>query len=132
MDMLLIGIGLFTVLGLCYTPFDFIRVSKWPYTEGRLIKAEITYYMRKYWPEIEYSYEVEGQQYDGKRLSRLMANGLNKAAYEKQLEGIEYITENTVRVYYDPKNPRKSYLISRPFKGFFNPIRSCVSRFLKA
>jgi len=129
--MLLIAIGLFTVFGICYTPFDFIRVAKWPYTEGKLIKAEVTYFCSNYQPEVEYSYEVDGKSYNGKRLSRLMAYGMNEAAYERQLEGIEYITENTVRVYYDPKKPKKSYLISKPFKGFFNPFRNFFTSIIK-
>ncbi|MGI9389877.1 MAG: DUF3592 domain-containing protein [Boseongicola sp.] len=95
-------------------------VRRWPSTIGTLNEAGLTQFGwstipsgQDYRSDVQYTYEVDDQTFQGKRLSpTFIVTSLNaRALLRWQMKGIERVGENGVRVYFKPTNPQKSYLI---------------------
>ena len=67
---------------------------------------------------VKYTYEVNGVVYKGKRLSPWSVTGHVKNIISKQMAKIEYVPKDQVKVFYNPKNPSKSYLVRESFLEF--------------
>lgn len=98
-----------------------LRVAAWPAVRGRLIDArvralgatEIVLVNRDYLASTRYEYTVDGTTYQGNRLSpwQIVATHNLRVLLRKQLQRIDSDPDGGVTVYYDPKNPRKSFLV---------------------
>lgn len=98
-----------------------MRVAAWPSTRGLLIKADVEKFGPTEWAimnqdysaEALYAYEVAGSGYEGKRVSPwvIVASHNAKFVLEQQMKGITQNVDGSVAVYFNPKNPKKSFLI---------------------
>lgn len=96
------------------------KLKKWPYVLGELAEISIvpTYEIRTVAGRVRYTYEVNGVVYKGKRLSPWSVTGHVKSIISKQMTKIEYVPKDQVKVFYNPKNPSKSYLVRESFLEF--------------
>ena len=97
-----------------------VRVRQWPSIIGTLDVATLTKFGwamvtsdQDYRANVRYKYEVNGQTYEGTRLSPtvMIASYNVRALLRWQMRGIERTGDNGARVYYKASNPAKSYLI---------------------
>ncbi|MBI1395429.1 MAG: DUF3592 domain-containing protein [Betaproteobacteria bacterium] len=112
---------LYLVLVCAYSAFHQNRISRWPGVRGRLISAGVRRFGGTAWaktdqqyvPEALYEYQVDGRRYLGKRVSpwMMVASRNMRFLLNAQLRGVESDDEGHVTVYYDPRNPAKSFLI---------------------
>jgi hypothetical protein len=113
------------IVGLCLTLFSIYLVrraiysfresvssTKWPFVLGKIIKSKAV----KLLPTgnnrtlfVEYEYSVNGKNYSGKRDSFYTLTG--QEALEQE---IQHNKSRKVKVYYDPKDPKKSALVTGP------------------
>lgn len=113
-------ITLFCVIGCVFSICFQYRVWRWPFVWGELIEAgiekaggtDLVKSEQDYIANTNYTYTVGSKEYTGKRISAMaiMASHNARGVLARQLKGIE-ISNNKVKVYYNPKNPQKSYLI---------------------
>ena len=97
------------------------KLKEWPYVLGELTEISIaptTFEFRAVAGRVRYTYEVNGVVYKGKRLSPWTVSGHVKNIISKQMAKIEYVSNDQVKVIYNPKNPSKSYLIRESFLEF--------------
>lgn len=97
-----------------------IRVSRWPFVAGRLLRhglekvgREAVRVEQAYQASAVYEYEVDGQSYTGSRVSYLVMTGSGgfKNVGETQLKGIQRLPDGSVKVFYNPRRPKKSMLV---------------------
>ncbi len=93
---------------------------------------------RKYRSKALYTYTVDGQAYEGSRISPwvFVTNHNARKILEMQLAKVERLSGERVVVHYDPKKPQKSYLIVAGWAGIFIsllvallPLLAYVGRF---
>ena len=118
-----IAIIAFVLYALAVTLYVFLftkKLKKWPYVVGELTEISIgpTVEFRTFAGRVKYTYEVNGVAYKGKRLSPWTVSGHVKNIISKQMAKIEYVSNDQVKVFYNPKNPSKSYLIRESFLEF--------------
>jgi len=97
------------------------KLKEWPYVLGELTEISIaptTFEFRAVAGRVRYTYEVNGVVYKGKRLSPWTVSGHVKNIISKQMAKIEYVPKDQVKVFYNPKNPSKSYLVRESFLEF--------------
>lgn len=103
------------------------QVKQWPFTEGDLIECRvgtITKSLEDFKTidfargfniaaRVEFLYEIDGKKYSGNRLSFTTIFGSVAAGpfIRKQIKNIEMLSNNKVKVYYSPSNPKKSTLL---------------------
>ena len=118
-----IAIIAFVLYALVVTLYIYLftkKLKKWPYVLGELAEISIvpTYEIRTVAGRVRYTYEVNGVVYKGKRLSPWSVTGHVKNIISRQMAKIEYVSNDQVKVFYNPKNPSKSYLIRESFLEF--------------
>ena len=118
-----IAIIAFVLYALAVTLYVFLftkKLKKWPYVVGELTEISIgpTVEFRTFAGRVKYTYEVNGVAYKGKRLSPWTVSGHVKNIISKQMAKIEYVSNDQVKVFYNPKNPSKSYLVRESFLEF--------------
>ncbi|MBL4671043.1 MAG: hypothetical protein JKX81_02190 [Arenicella sp.] len=90
---------------------------------GRLLNADVEYLNMlergSAWEEVKYEYEVDGKQYVGTRLSPLVVRGQVGPRIKKQLAKIQYVSNDQVKVFYNNKQPGKSYLVKETWLNIF-------------
>ncbi|TDF37196.1 DUF3592 domain-containing protein [Alteromonadaceae bacterium M269] len=104
------------------------QISNWPFVIGTLLnahveKSNLLEYGRAY-EKVSYEYEVEGKTYIGDRLSPLQFRGQVRRIIERQIAKIEFVSSNKVKVYYDKKNPQKSFLVRETWLDIFQLFRN--------
>jgi len=97
-----------------------IRMNSWPFVQGELVKfgldkfgASMVKSDQNYWADALYNYSVSGVDYSGTRVSpwlMLVSHNL-RFILEKQMSYVQRSPDGTVKVFYNPNNPKKSYLI---------------------
>ena len=111
---------------LFYSLLYQIRVARWPGTRGELTDEKLDVFgyafdpsEKEYKASVSYTYEVDGKQYAGKRLSPwvFITNKNAKTLLNKQLDTIFRHSDGTVTVYYHPDKPEKSYLLKPGLTG---------------
>ena len=120
-----IAIIAFVLYALAVTLYVFLftkKLKKWPYVVGELTEISIgpTVEFRTFAGRVKYTYEVNGVAYKGKRLSPWTVSGHVKNIISKQMAKIEYVSNDQVKVFYNPKNPSKSYLVRESFFEFLS------------
>lgn len=98
-----------------------IRTRYWANTKGKLTSLDINTFGAREWSlsdqeyvgQALYAYTVNGIHYDGTRISPwlFVASHNAKIILHKQLSKIQQYPDGKVKVFYNHKNPRKSYLI---------------------
>ncbi|MEE4277706.1 MAG: DUF3592 domain-containing protein [Halieaceae bacterium] len=104
-----------------YSLYFQLQTRRWPWTEGKLVRVNATKFGdterersdQDYIGKALYTFLVSGQQYEGERISPWMFVVSHNARFvlAKQIAGIHKTSVDGVRVYYNPADPRKSYLI---------------------
>ena len=99
------------------------RLESWPSTRGRIIDAQMLSAESEpgqpptWWLELKYSYELKGEQYQGRRIRTggpvLLAN---KSLVEKAAE--QYTPGKEVSVFYNPENPSEAVLEKGSSRGW--------------
>ena len=107
------------IVGLYSLIFQ-IRMRSWHVVQGKLIKFGLDQFghaMSKsdqnYWAGALYNYSVSGVDYSGTRVSPwliLVSHNL-KFILEKQMSYVQRLSDGSVKVFYNPNNPKKSFLI---------------------
>ncbi len=97
-----------------------INVRSWPSTAGELVDEKINEFgyahahsHKEYKVSLIYKYTVEDREYTGTRLSPWLFITNDNAAFilKKQLNSVARKSDGSVLVFYNPKNPQKSFLI---------------------
>jgi len=111
------------VLGACYgswCAWFAVASRRWPFVAGKLLLAgvyEMDGIPPVYAAHVRYQYDVNGVSYEA---TRLRFGGPNP--FSRMLTGAEipsHPASGDVRVYYDPRNPRRSCLVPGPNEGTF-------------
>lgn len=123
--------GSFTLLGLLFVMiggFELrqgLKTNDWPAAAGRIVESKIVEKKvdgssgrrrsrssdrdRDYTVDVRYSYEVEGQRFEGDRLR--YGNESHDSRASAMEEQSLFASGKEVQVYYDPKTPNQSVLI---------------------
>ena len=104
-----------------------MRTYTWPDTIGTLVDSEIKKFGGTEWAKTNqdyvvsalYTYTVDNKLYQGKRVSPwvFVTSHNMKRVLEKQMQYIQRYGEDKVKVFYNPRNPKKSFLIKPGRKG---------------
>jgi hypothetical protein len=104
-----------------------IRTRFWPFTQGELVKLGVEKFGASDWDKTNeeyvsktlYKYNISGVDYNGTRVSPwiLVASYNLRFVLEKQMSSIQRLPGGKVKVFYNPKNPNKSYLIVPGYIG---------------
>jgi hypothetical protein len=122
---------IFFVLGVLLAAFFVwqlvkgVRARKWPTTEGRVLESQVTKETSyddgssstTYGAEITYRYEVDGEEYSGKRRSFADYRSSNRRRAVKIVA--RYAPGAVIMVYYRPDQPDESVLEPGMSAGFF-------------
>lgn len=92
--------------------------AEWPSVEGRVISASVDRAERmdqdtrrvtyRYTPVVRYSYSVDGQEYEGTKITYTQGQYRTESRAREDLE--PYPVGGQVTVYYDPQNPKSLVL----------------------
>ena len=111
---------------LAYSLVFQIKLASWPRVMGKLVDekiAEFGYeyarFNKEYRVSLSYRYVVLGREYIGSRLSPWLFITSQNALFilKHQLNSILREGDGMVAVYYNPRNPRKSFLIMPGLAG---------------
>lgn len=116
-----LGAAVYTAFVLSWSLVTVWRVRRWPSVSGRLqVLGERTFGSegfllseREYAADVRYTYEVDGREYAGKRLSPWLVVVSHNARFvlQRQLRAARVGPDGTVEVLYNPRRPQKSYLV---------------------
>lgn len=113
-------LGLFVIGGIAVTYWGWTIIAKarktahWPHVQGEITKSSAASSEDDAFPEILYSYEVKGMQYQGE------VEFPSGTSPSQQLTNYclnQYPLHSQVAVYYDPQHPESSTLQAGLGKG---------------
>ena len=88
------------------------RSNSWPSAQGRITRFDIETFDRKglpyYRPNVQYSFSVDGKDYNGSRLSFRGYDSPSRADIEEM--GVKYAAGTQHPVYYDGADPTQSVI----------------------
>lgn len=122
-----------------YSAYFQIRTRFWATTVGNIHNLGLKKFgisndlsEQQYRGKALYSYSVNGQTYEGTRISPwvFVTNYNAKGLLLKQQTGIDMPTKDTVTVYYNPNKPQKSFLLKASKFGILVTLISAVAPFL--
>ncbi len=111
-------LGAFLIFALVDIPpyVNGINALKWTKTKGKMDNFDtqfLTLGRDPAWtPKVQYHYNVDNVDYTSERISFQPPVGL--PSFETGQLGEKYKVGNEVKVFYDPKNPKQSYLENNP------------------
>ncbi|MEX2964437.1 hypothetical protein [Microbulbifer sp. TYP-18] len=118
---ILFWISVYIFVICTYSLWFQVRSRSWPSTKGRLAKlgtkklgaSEWAISDQDYIGDALYTYSVSGKEYEGSRISPWVFVASHNARFllEKQQASIQVDPNGWVKVYYNPGNPKKSFLI---------------------
>ncbi len=120
--------SIYTFILCVYSAVLQVRTRYWPYTEGRLVEfnveefgASIHKTDQNYTANVLYNYIVSGVKYEGYRISPwlIVASHNVKFILRKQMSSIQKSSDGKIKVFYEPSNPKKSFLIVASWLGIF-------------
>ena len=113
--------AVYTFIVCTYSLIFQIRTRYWPYVQGELVELGVEKFGATDWTKSNqdyvskalYSYTVSGITYEGTRISPwiFVASHNARILLEKQMSSIERAPDGKVKVFYNPNNPKKCYLI---------------------
>lgn len=119
--------ALYTLVALGYSYLYQGRIASWPSTKGRLVGAGVNRFGatthartdQEYALSARYRYSVGGKEYIGTRISPWLVIASHNARFvlEWKLKKIDRYEDGSVRVFFNPGNPARSFL-ARP--GIFS------------
>lgn len=123
----LFGISLYALLMLSVSSWMQMRARRWPSVAGELLElgtrrsiTDDNY--NSHTIKALYRYVVDGVSYEGSKVSAWVVVAAPKGVIlQAQLKGVTHLEKGQVRVFYNPKNPKKSLLIRPSLIGL------CVS-----
>lgn len=116
--LLFIGIGAFLIFKSIQERKKADASQSWHSTSGQILEARVDRSTHtdsdgdtsnSYTPKVEYSYEIAGASYHGKKISFGLAQGYNSAHKAQEIIA-RYPLSRQVIVYYDPANPSDAVL----------------------
>ena len=122
-----------------YSAYFQIRTRFWATTVGNIHNLGLKKFgisndlsEQQYRGKALYSYSVNGQTYEGTRISPwvFVTNYNAKGLLLKQQASIDMPTKDTVTVYYNPNKPQKSFLLKAGKFGILVTLISAVAPFL--
>ena len=123
-QIIILGFVIYLGLALAYSTYTSKKIDNWPFIIGKLLVAKVSYINAiekgSAWSDVKYEYEVRGKLYVGTRLSTLLVSGQVAPKIEKQLAKIQYVSGDQVKVFYDKKDPSKSYLVKETWFHIFS------------
>jgi len=115
------GAALYVFIVCVFSLIFQIRTRYWPFTLGELVEFGTENFGATDWVKSNqdyvskalYKYNVSSVAYDGTRISPWIFVVSHNARFvlEKQMSFIQRCPDGKVKVFYNPNNPRKSYLI---------------------
>ena len=128
------------MLAVClYSAYFQIQTRFWASTVGKIHNLELKKFgasndlsEQQYRGKALYSYNVDGQTYEGTRISPwvFVTNYNAKGILIKQQAGIDMPTKDTVTVYYNPQKPKKSFLLRANKFGIMITLIVAVAPFI--
>ncbi|HEY6195074.1 MAG TPA: DUF3592 domain-containing protein [Candidatus Eisenbacteria bacterium] len=117
--LFLMGGSATTLFSLLSTRNEILRAKSWLSTPGTITRSEVEAYWkpigsnwtRLYRPLVEYSFEVRGEPFSGKRISLITINTSFKSMAET--EARQFVVGAKVTVYFNPSDPRQCVLDRR-------------------
>ena len=105
------------------------RTRYWPFAQGELAEFGVEKFGATDWVKSNqdyvskalYKYNVSGVAYDGTRISPwiFVVSHNARIVLEKQMSSIQRFPDGKVKVFYNPNNPKKSFLIIAGKMGIF-------------
>ena len=128
-------------LALClYSLLFQVRTRFWPFTEGVLAEVASEKFGARapvtsdldYIAKALYTYHVAGVDYEGTRISPWVFVCSHNARFIllKQMKNIQRLPDGKAKVFYDPRNPKKSYLMVAGKAGIFITLVISVMPFI--
>lgn len=120
--------SLYFILVASYSLFFQVRSRQWPSVWGEPLTEEVGVLIpdhvaseRDYRVRVLYRYSVADQVYEGHRLSPwvIVASHNARLVLQQQMKGITRNDKGQVKVFFNPRNPQKSYLI---LPGYFGMV----------
>lgn len=122
-------LAIYTLLVGIYSLIGQIKTRYWPFVYGEIIDLGVKTLVgsdwdksnRKYASKTLYTYNVAGVSHEGTRISPwiFVASHNGRFVLEKQLASIQRLPDGKVKVFYNPNNPKKSFLIVANKIGIF-------------
>ena len=113
--------ALYTFVVCVFSLIFQIRTRYWPSTQGELAEFGVEKFGATDWVKSNqdyvskalYKYNVSGVAYDGTRISPWIFVVSHNARFvlERQMSSIQRFPDGKVKVFYNPNNPKKSFLI---------------------
>ena len=113
-----------------------LRLSQWPRVIGNIHEQRIgrtgigafSSDEIEYTAMVRYSYSVGGVKYEGDRLNPWLVTATHnlRSLLKLQFRGIEQHGDNSVTVYYNPRNPQKSYLHVPGWQSILSVVGLCL------
>ena len=125
---ILFYVAIYAFVLLFYSVIFQRKVNSWPSTIGNLENIGIRYFgyttertksTQEYVVTSLYTYTVDGIEYHGRRASpwAIIASHNMLGILKHQLKNVQHTGDGKVKVFYSPRNPKKSYLIKPGVKG---------------
>ena len=111
---------MYALLVCTYSLVFQIRTRSWPFTEGELAElgvetfgAESTLSDQDYASTALFQYEVDGSAFEGTKISPWIFVASHNARFvlQRQLGAVQWLSDDKVKVFYNPRKPKKSFLI---------------------
>ena len=113
--------ALYTLIVCSWSLIFQVRTRRWPDTKGELIETGLRKFggtewatsNQEYVSKALYHYDVSGETYTGNRISPWIFVASHNARFilEKQMSSIQRYSDESVKVFYNPRKPKKSFLI---------------------
>lgn len=129
----------YTLVVCLYSAYFQIQTRFWASTVGKIHSLGLKNFStsndlseQQYRGKALYSYNVNGQTYEGTRISPwlFVTNYNAKGLLIKQQAGIDMPTKDTVIIYYNPNNPKKSFLLKANKFGILVTLTIAVAPFV--
>ena len=128
--------ALYVFIVCVYSLIFQIRTRYWPFTPGELAELEVEKHgatesvksNQDYTSTALYKYNVSGVAYDGTKISPWVFVVSHNARFvlKKQMSSIQRLPDGKVKVFYNPNNPKKSYLITAGKVGICITLLICA------
>jgi len=125
--LILLGLGIYLIAFSLRNKKKAEDSQNWPGTNGTVTLAEVKQSISRdedghesvsFYPHVEFTYQISGQTFSGKRISfGGILSQKNQAAVQQSLT--HYAPGSLVSVFYDPQNPSEAVLERKAggFKG---------------
>ena len=113
--------AVYTMVVCLYSLIFQVRTRTWPSTEGELSSLSVKKFGatdpilsdQDYKSTALYQYEVDGVSLEGTKVSPwvFVTSHNARVILEKQMKSIQHLPDGKVKVFYNPRKPKKSFLI---------------------